>query len=98
MCLNYMHFLWEFFFPLTLPFSCLVVLSYSNLFVFVLSYCIVFYYHSLNACLFSKERQNGYGYRWEIHGKMERNWEEQGERRPRNHNTLCEKKSIYNKK
>lgn len=31
----------------------------------LLFYLILLYYYSLNACLFSKERQNGYGSRWE---------------------------------
>lgn len=45
-------------FPLAL--FLLFVLSYSDLFVFGLSYFTFFSYYSLDACLFSKERQKGY--------------------------------------
>lgn len=34
-------------------------------FCFVLFYCILFYYYSLDACLFSKEKQKGCGSRWQ---------------------------------
>lgn len=39
--------------------SFLSVLFYSNVFVFVLSYLILFYHRPLEACLFSSERQKG---------------------------------------
>lgn len=39
--------------------SLLIVLSYSNVFIFVLSYYIIFYYYPLNVCLFSNERWKG---------------------------------------
>lgn len=38
-----------------------LTLSYSNMVVFI--YIILFYYYSLNTCLFSKEKQKGS--RWE---------------------------------
>lgn len=39
--------------------SCVIVSSYIDLLVFYLFYYFIFYYNSLDGCLFSKERQKG---------------------------------------
>ena len=56
-CLSLVPFLGFFSFCL----FCLILMCYF----FVLSYCILFYYHSLEASLFCNERQKGGGSRWE---------------------------------
>lgn len=53
--------------------SCLDVLSYADVLAFYLS-CLYCYYF-LDAYLFSKARQKGYGYKWKELGEV-------GERKP----------------
>ena len=67
----------------------MVVLSNSNVLVWVLSYHILFYYHPIEAHSFSNERQKG---GWE--GGEELGGKEEREAIIR----IYEKKSIFNKR
>lgn len=63
--------------------SCFFILSFSDLFVFIL-----FYFYSLDACLFSKER---------LKEDVGRNWDKYREEK-HNQNILYEKKLYFQQK